>query len=192
MRYTSMTTFNKEPIARPTTFAESFNMKYLTLSLIAIILVTSLKHQPIHNESQSNTDNKIAIIAPLEAPVYAEAQEVQPVAVEPTSPPAPTPQPVTVSGNWVGQCNAWAAQAGITLDDSAIKLLERESHCNPLARNPSSSAGGIPQALPYTKMGCQLSIEDAPCQLKWFYNYTINRYGSFANALAHSYSVGWY
>lgn len=167
-------------------------MKYLTLSLIAIILVSSLKHQPIHNESQSNPDNKIAIIAPLEAPVYAEAQTLAPVVTEPTSPPAPTPQPVTVSGNWVGQCNAWAAQAGITLDDSAIKLLERESHCNPLARNPSSSAGGIPQALPYTKMGCQLSIEDAPCQLKWFYNYTINRYGSFANALAHSYSVGWY
>ncbi len=99
---------------------------------------------------------------------------------------------VPVSGNWVTQCHAWAAQAGVSLNDAAIKLLERESHCDPLARNPSSSAGGIPQALPYTKMGCPLSAAGAPCQIKWFQGYVLSRYGSFDAALAHSYQAGWY
>ena len=97
-----------------------------------------------------------------------------------------------VSGNWVAQCHAWAAQAGVSLNNAAIKLLERESHCNPLARNPNSSAGGIPQALPYTKMGCPLSAAGAPCQIKWFQGYVLSRYGSFDAALAHSYAKNWY
>lgn len=98
------------------------------------------------------------------------------------------------SGSWVDRCHRWADLAGITLNSSAIKLLERESHCDPTARNPYSSAGGIPQALPWTKMGCNLSWsdEDAVCQLKWFKRYVESRYGSYEAALAHSYSHGWY
>lgn len=95
-------------------------------------------------------------------------------------------------GDWVTQCHAWAAQAGVSLNDSAIKLLERESHCNPVSRNPTSSAGGIPQALPWTKMGCELSVAGAPCQIRWFQAYVNGRYGSFEKALAHSYAKGWY
>lgn len=133
---------------------------------------------------------KQSIIQPLQAPVYAEKQQVAKVPVAPpkTAPVAST----SVSGTWVEKCHAWATQAGITLDDSAIKLLERESHCNPLARNPTSSSGGIPQALPWTKMGCPLSEAGAPCQLRWFQSYVVGRYGSYSAALAHSYSVGWY
>lgn len=95
-------------------------------------------------------------------------------------------------GDWVSQCHAWAAQAGISLDASAIKLLERESHCSPTVCNANGVACGIPQALPWTKMGCELSIAGAPCQLRWFQNYVLGRYGSYANALAHSYNYGWY
>lgn len=97
-----------------------------------------------------------------------------------------------IVGDWVAQCHAWAKEAGIVLNDSAIKLLERESHCSPTVMNPTSSAGGIPQALPWTKMGCELSVAGAPCQLKWFQGYVMGRYGSYEAALAHSYSVGWY
>ena len=95
-------------------------------------------------------------------------------------------------GDWVTRCQAWAAQAGITLDASAIKLLERESHCSPTVCNANGVACGIPQALPWTKMGCELSVADAPCQLRWFQNYVIGKYGSYANALAHSYAYNWY
>jgi hypothetical protein len=98
----------------------------------------------------------------------------------------------TTSGDWVTQCYAWASQAGIPLDDNAIKLLERESHCSPTAWNASSGAGGIPQALPFSKTGCVLSEAGAVCQIKWFYGYVIGRYGSYATALAHSYANGWY
>lgn len=133
---------------------------------------------------------QVKLVKPLEATVHAQKQQMVKV-------PTETPKPVTTatntpSGDWVAQCHAWASIAGITLDSSAIKLLERESHCNPLARNPTSSAGGIAQALPWTKMGCPLSIEGAPCQLKWFQGYVMGRYGSYANALSHSYANGWY
>lgn len=142
-----------------------------------------VRHDPAPVKRQS-------IIKPLEARVYAQKQEVAKVPVQ--APQAPPVAPTTVSGTWVEKCHAWAAQAGISLDSSAIKLLERESHCNPLARNPGSSAGGIPQALPWTKMGCPLSEAGAPCQLKWFQSYVLGRYGSYSAALSHSYSVGWY
>lgn len=157
-------------------------------STLLVMLVTPPTHktaneQPIRVKKQS-------IIQPLQPTVHAQKQEVAKV---PVAPPKPAPvAPTSVTGTWVEKCHAWAAQAGVTLNASAIKLLERESHCNPTARNPSSSAGGIPQALPWTKMGCPLSVEGAPCQIKWFQNYVIARYGSFDNALAHSYAKNWY
>ncbi len=95
------------------------------------------------------------------------------------------------ASNWAEQCRTWARQAGFELDNAAIKLLERESHCNPTAWN-KSGAGGIPQALPFSKTGCQLSTAGAVCQLKWFRNYVFGRYGSFQNALNHSLKYNWY
>ncbi len=96
--------------------------------------------------------------------------------------------------DWVTQCKEWATMAGIELPPSAITLLDRESDCDPTIRNPNSSAGGIPQALPYTKMGCLLEYSDeaAICQLQWFHGYVMQRYGSWDNALAHSSNYGWY
>ena len=111
-----------------------------------------------------------------------ETPEVAPVSIEP------------LEGDWVAQCKVWAEMAGIDLPASAITLLDRESDCNPTVRNPNSSAGGIAQALPWTKMGCGLSWsdEDAVCQLKWMHGYVMGRYSSWENALAHSHRVGWY
>lgn len=39
-------------------------------------------------------------------------------------------------------------------------------------------AGGICQAYPYTKMGCELTTEDLMCQVDWCLNYVNVRYGS--------------
>lgn len=101
-------------------------------------------------------------------------------------------KPTGNSGPWQEQCHIWAAQAGVTLTDSAITLLDRESDCDPTICNPNGIACGIPQALPWTKMGCALSVADAPCQIKWMYNYVLARYGSWDAALAHSYANNWY
>lgn len=104
-----------------------------------------------------------------------------------------TSPPVASNADWVAQCHLWAAEAGIELPPTAIKLIERESSCNPSVMNHGgSSAGGIPQALPYTKMGCSMDAAGAPCQLLWMLNYVNARYGGWEQALAHSYSKNWY
>jgi len=105
---------------------------------------------------------------------------------------APVSRSKPPTGDWVARCHKWAKEAGIVLNSAAIKLLERESHCNPSAWNASSGAGGIPQALPFSKTGCQLGTAGAVCQLKWFKTYVMSRYGSYQAALNHSYSHNWY
>lgn len=110
--------------------------------------------------------------------------------VKTTPKPVNTTPVVVPTGDWVTQCHAWASEAGIVLTDSAIKLLERESHCNPNAQNPTSSACGIAQNI----RGCGSDGYgyDPISQLQWFHAYCLGRYGSFDGALAHSYSRGWY
>lgn len=89
-----------------------------------------------------------------------------------------------------GSCGDWLANAGVEDTQSAMTLIKRESGCNPNAVNPSSGACGVAQELPCGKSGC--SLGDGACQVIWMNNYVHGRYGSWANALGHSYSVGWY
>lgn len=72
-------------------------------------------------------------------------------------------------------------------DNGFHPLIHKESNFNPTARNPKSSAGGIPQALPWTKMGCGLSFSfaDVECQISWTFDYAIRRYGSPQAAWRH-------
>lgn len=117
--------------------------------------------------------------------------EVQTIATKKTVPVASPSQ-----ANWTIQCRTWLAEVGIvgSDQDSAIALIDRESDCGPTARNPRSSAGGIPQALPWTKMGCPLenTNEAALCQIRWMNNYVTGRYGGWTQALNHSHTKGWY
>ncbi len=72
--------------------------------------------------------------------------------------------------------------------DAAITLAKRESSCNEFAVNSSSNACGAYQSLPCGKWG-------APGATEYYLgaiNYVNSRYGSYVNALAHSYSSGWY
>jgi len=70
------------------------------------------------------------------------------------------------------------------------KLWTNESGWNPKAKNPSSGAYGIPQALPHTKMPKAAWPEsaggqsDAGTQIQWGLNYIKSRYGSPVMALA--------
>lgn len=92
---------------------------------------------------------------------------------------------VSVSGSKLG----WLRASGIPESDWSYvdHIIQKESGWNPLARNPSSGAEGLPQALPYSKTGCGRG--DAVCQLKWANSYANQRYGSWAKAhqfwLAH-------
>lgn len=74
------------------------------------------------------------------------------------------------------------------------RLWTKESGWNHRADNPSSSAFGIPQALPGSKMstaGADWATNPAT-QIRWGLGYIRDRYGSPAAAMAHSDSVGWY
>jgi hypothetical protein len=73
-------------------------------------------------------------------------------------------------------------------------LYMRESGWRVDADNPSSSAYGIPQALPGSKMSTAgADWETNPVtQIRWGLGYIQDRYGSPCGAWAHSESHGWY
>jgi hypothetical protein len=70
----------------------------------------------------------------------------------------------------------------------------RESGWRVDANNASSSAYGIPQALPGSKMssaGADWATNPAT-QIRWGLGYIEDRYGSPCGAWGHSQSYGWY
>jgi hypothetical protein len=73
-------------------------------------------------------------------------------------------------------------------------LYNRESGWNVHADNPSSSAYGIPQALPGSKMSSAGPnwANDAATQIRWGLGYIKARYGTPCGAWGHSQSNGWY
>jgi hypothetical protein len=73
-------------------------------------------------------------------------------------------------------------------------LWTRESHWRHQARNRSSGAYGIAQALPGRKMSKVASDwrTNPVTQIKWGASYIEGRYGTPCKALKHSYSHGWY
>ena len=75
-----------------------------------------------------------------------------------------------------------------------VKLWERESNWNPNAHNKSSGAHGIPQSLPASKMASEGDdyYTNGKTQIRWGLKYIKNRYGTPANAWAHSQQKGWY
>lgn len=75
-----------------------------------------------------------------------------------------------------------------------IPLWNQESGWNRFARNPSSGAYGIPQALPASKMGAAANppTSSAAAQINWGLGYIAGRYGSPAGAWAHERSFNWY
>lgn len=77
-------------------------------------------------------------------------------------------------------------------------LWNRESGFDEHAKNPSSGAYGIPQALPFTKMPKTAWPEsaggnsDPTTQIKWGLDYIKGRYGSPSKAWAHETANNWY
>ena len=73
-------------------------------------------------------------------------------------------------------------------------LWEKESGWDPTAANPTSSAYGIPQSLPGSKMasaGADWATNPAT-QIEWGLGYIRDTYGSPCSAWGHSQANGWY
>lgn len=73
-------------------------------------------------------------------------------------------------------------------------IWSQESNWNVHADNPHSSAYGIPQALPGSKMSSAGPNwqDNAETQIRWGLNYIKNRYGSACAAWSFKQSHGWY
>lgn len=97
--------------------------------------------------------------------------------------------PRSIARAQVGQYN-WGEEEFVCLD----KLWTRESQWRFDADNPSSSAYGIPQALPGAKMAAAgADWETNPAtQIAWGLGYIDDIYGSPCGAWGHSESHNWY
>lgn len=107
-----------------------------------------------------------------------EARRQAEAVIPPQAVAVSTPSPAPIGGTK----ESWMAAAGINPADygHVDYIISRESGWNPNAVNKSSGAGGLPQALPYSKTGC--AVGDPICQLRWANSYAVNRYGSWAGA----------
>jgi hypothetical protein len=86
--------------------------------------------------------------------------------------------------------HGWSQDQFSCLDSLWVK----ESGWDPTAANPTSSAYGIPQALPGSKMasaGADWETNPAT-QIEWGLGYIAERYGSPCAAWGHSQANGWY
>lgn len=135
---------------------------------------------PTHQEVGRKLEKSEQVEIPSYEP-YEQEKTASSISIKSEPKTAPS---VAVSGT----CEDWMRQAGVSDMVNAKILIMRESGCNPNARNASSGACGIPQALPCSKLGTSNPV----AQIVWMQNYVNNRYGSWANAVAHSNSQGWY
>ncbi|MER5886837.1 peptidoglycan DD-metalloendopeptidase family protein [Streptomyces sp. NPDC001941] len=113
--------------------------------------------------------------------------------------PAPRPKPAIpspdkpITGSVKERAAAVAASLGKGAGEIAamVQIIERESSWNPRAVNPSSGACGLVQSLPCSKLpqGVGTSVEG---QIRWFFNYVDQRYGSARQALAFWNANKWY
>jgi hypothetical protein len=96
------------------------------------------------------------------------------------------------------QASAYAMFAGYGWGDDQfgclVSLWNRESGWNYQSYNRSSGAGGIPQALPASKMASAGADwqTNAATQVAWGLGYISGRYGTPCGAWSHSESTGWY
>jgi len=110
------------------------------------------------------------------------------------APPAPASCQV-FSGNKKVGCSMTLA-AGFDLQQFACleKLWQKESSWNEKAKNKSSGAYGIPQALPASKMATAGGdyLTNPATQIKWGLSYIKSRYTTPCKAWSHSQANNWY
>lgn len=110
----------------------------------------------------------------------------------PKAAPKPAPRPAVPS---VAYARSYAlSRIGSTQFSCLDRLFDRESGWNTYARNSSTGAYGIPQALPGDKMA-SIAADwryNPVTQVRWGLSYIAGRYGTACSAWSHSLSYGWY
>jgi hypothetical protein len=78
--------------------------------------------------------------------------------------------------------------------DPLVELWEGESNWMTRAKNPNSSAVGIPQAMGslYPETQTEEWMNSPRTQIEWGLDYIMGRYGTVAKALEHKRKHGWY
>lgn len=114
----------------------------------------------------------------------------------PSEPAGPVPGSCSeYSGNRATGCTL-LVEAGFSIGNMSCldSLWERESGWNHTARNPSSGAYGIPQALPADKMASHGSDwqTNPATQIRWGLDYIDNRYGTPCGAWSFWQANNWY
>ena len=139
-------------------------------------------------ESVSRSEDRRAALDPTKAASLAAATAAKVQAVTRTE-DAADGDPKAIASALLSDYG-WSGSEFGCLDS----LWTRESNWNVHADNPSSSAYGIPQALPGSKMASAgPDWQSNPVtQIKWGLGYIQGRYGSPCSAWGHSQSHGWY
>lgn len=157
-----------------------------------------------HQDAQSKA-NEFAAVDAQRAKAAEDQTRKNEAASRSSARPSPT-KPGVNAGPVPASCAEYAGNRatgctlllnkGFSLDQMPCldKLWTKESKWNEKARNPSSGAYGIPQAVPGNKMasfGDDWQTNPAT-QIAWGLSYIKERYTSPCGAWSHSQSLGWY
>jgi hypothetical protein len=123
------------------------------------------------------------------AKAAAQRQAAQQQAAQPQAASAPSGSPQQIAEQMLSEFG-WSSGQFSCLQP----LWDHESGWNPYARNPSSGAYGIPQALPGSRMASAGGDwqSNPATQIRWGLSYIQGSYGSPCGAWAHEQSDGWY
>lgn len=145
-----------------------------------------------------STDTDLKPVEPV-LKAYEHPDISTPTIPDFTPPVEPEPKPIVRLGNPEGnrsfarqKMNKWGWNE--KQFECLVNLWERESNWNHEAKNPKSSAYGIPQALPAEKMS-EIAEDwqtNPETQIKWGLKYIHERYSEPCNAWKHFQNKNWY
>jgi hypothetical protein len=164
-----------------------------TIGGAALILAMSAMLAPNWQVEESAEIALVDAAKPVDPELVIDSYaERSALVMRPTDKPARSREPISNRSRTI--LFAYA-QYGMDYQAKAfIEIVWRESRFNHKAKNPSSGAYGLGQALPPEKMdSVGADWRNNPMtQLKWVAKYIEERYGSPAEALAHHDDMGWY
>ena len=144
-------------------------------TILRLILVVSLFTLFVNEPPRQVT----AEVLPVEVNNTQVEKVIETTSPTPTPTPEPTPEP-TPPLTPKEQAKATLIDLGRGDEWYAVEYIAfKESSWNPHAIN-EIGACGLFQALPCTKLNCELS--DIPCQVRWATQYATQRYGNWHNA----------
>jgi hypothetical protein len=140
------------------------------------------------NETDDNNDQNAGSVS------QRPAQEPKPATPKQQSSIAKTAEAKEPTGDVQTLAKAKVvAKWGESQWPAMVYMLDHESGSDPYAKNPTSGACGIPQALPCSKLlnVCK-TLSNVGCQLDWMINYIESRYKTPSQAMAFHKINNWY